>query len=515
MQRDELGLTRVVVLGLAVTVVGWCARPATGDVARAAEGRRFVQDTASGSDIVQTCAAVEGLGARIDFPPAPPTGPRGGDLLWHRPLEWPVFTTAEITVPHASVVAGTWLNPPQETELIPLDSDGTPRWVYPGNLVEVAASRNAGVVAAVDFDGTNTVTVRKWHPDSEVPDWSYTIPQAALGSYRALAVSPDGSIIAVFVTLQGSPAFSRLYWFGPDSAEPLGSFDGAAGSFARNLSITTHGEYVALMSAAMVHVIDTSDGSVRFSVSAGASNDPMAISGDGNYLAYGWTTLYVRKWNGSVYPLLFARPGGGDSLRQCVFSADESTLATAWNPTTHLQNRVELHELPSPTPLWSYEYEHGAGDYQDIVDNLSITADGSHVAAASWGDQMQTNPEVHVFEHAQPEPVFTHDTPGSMFDIDIARGTDGALYLAACGKHVHANEQGHGGDLYAFRLLLDLPGDCDADGDVDLDDFGTFAGCLSGPGGGLPPGCQCADLDGDLDVDLGDFGGFQAIFTGP
>jgi len=59
------------------------------------------------------------------------------------------------------------------------------------------------------------------------------------------------------------------------------------------------------------------------------------------------------------------------------------------------------------------------------------------------------------------------------------------------------------------------PGDCDADGDVDLDDFGTVAGCLSGPGGGLPPGCQCADLDGEGDVDLGDFNRFQLVFSGP
>jgi len=58
------------------------------------------------------------------------------------------------------------------------------------------------------------------------------------------------------------------------------------------------------------------------------------------------------------------------------------------------------------------------------------------------------------------------------------------------------------------------PGDCDADGDVDLDDYKHFAGCLGGPGGGLGTGCGCFDFDGSGDVDLFDFADFQVVFTG-
>jgi len=57
-------------------------------------------------------------------------------------------------------------------------------------------------------------------------------------------------------------------------------------------------------------------------------------------------------------------------------------------------------------------------------------------------------------------------------------------------------------------------GDCDYDGDVDLDDFADLDACLSGPGGGLGAGCDCHDTDNDLDVDLDDFGRFQEAFTG-
>jgi hypothetical protein len=60
------------------------------------------------------------------------------------------------------------------------------------------------------------------------------------------------------------------------------------------------------------------------------------------------------------------------------------------------------------------------------------------------------------------------------------------------------------------------PGDCDDDGDVDLDDVVGFdpAACLQGPGGGLGAGCGCLDIDGDNDVDLKDFAWFQGAFTG-
>ena len=57
-------------------------------------------------------------------------------------------------------------------------------------------------------------------------------------------------------------------------------------------------------------------------------------------------------------------------------------------------------------------------------------------------------------------------------------------------------------------------GDCNYDAGVDLLDFQYFSTCLSGPNGGLVPGCSCLDFDVDADVDLADFAEFQAAFTG-
>jgi hypothetical protein len=60
------------------------------------------------------------------------------------------------------------------------------------------------------------------------------------------------------------------------------------------------------------------------------------------------------------------------------------------------------------------------------------------------------------------------------------------------------------------------PGDFDADGDVDLDDFVNWADCETGPNRGpYSPGCEVFDFESDGDVDLQDFAGFQRAFTGP
>jgi len=64
------------------------------------------------------------------------------------------------------------------------------------------------------------------------------------------------------------------------------------------------------------------------------------------------------------------------------------------------------------------------------------------------------------------------------------------------------------------------PGDADADGDVDVNDFAVFQTCFNGPGqpwsgGAEPAKCACMDRDADGDVDVNDFAVFQGCFNGP
>ncbi len=55
--------------------------------------------------------------------------------------------------------------------------------------------------------------------------------------------------------------------------------------------------------------------------------------------------------------------------------------------------------------------------------------------------------------------------------------------------------------------------DANCDGRVDVDDYPAVAQCLTGPGGGIEPGCQRYDEDGDADVDLADFAAMTTYFA--
>ncbi|MCK4343395.1 MAG: hypothetical protein KAY37_16910 [Phycisphaerae bacterium] len=61
---------------------------------------------------------------------------------------------------------------------------------------------------------------------------------------------------------------------------------------------------------------------------------------------------------------------------------------------------------------------------------------------------------------------------------------------------------------------VEMPGDFDRDGDVDVADFEILAGCMEGPDQPCSLGCEDCDFDGDGDVDLHDFAAFQVLATG-
>ena len=73
------------------------------------------------------------------------------------------------------------------------------------------------------------------------------------------------------------------------------------------------------------------------------------------------------------------------------------------------------------------------------------------------------------------------------------------------------------GDVVRYDLVLTpgVPGDFDADDDVDLEDFAIFQNCLTGSGGTPVEGCEDASLDGDTDVDTNDMIKFKNCMTGP
>jgi hypothetical protein len=62
----------------------------------------------------------------------------------------------------------------------------------------------------------------------------------------------------------------------------------------------------------------------------------------------------------------------------------------------------------------------------------------------------------------------------------------------------------------------ELYGDFDDDDDIDEVDATMFIDtCFTGPGGGVPPGCEVGDFDRDDDIDCDDWAAFKLAWTGP
>ncbi len=68
------------------------------------------------------------------------------------------------------------------------------------------------------------------------------------------------------------------------------------------------------------------------------------------------------------------------------------------------------------------------------------------------------------------------------------------------------------GGYWSQPIFIPIPGDCNQDGVVDLNDYTCFFDCMTGPSQGLQPGCDAFDFDNDNDVDQKDFDNIQSLF---
>lgn len=448
-------LPRIVVLAVVVLTI-----PFTATLGADAETRVDLSADGPTSSIVTTDRESP-RPSDLERPPIP-DGQRGATVLWHRHFDDPIYTSTGISETSGLVIAGTYWNAPKHVEATPILGDGTEDWTSGGNHFFVDASRQGNVIAAVDFnDNDSTATISQWGPDSPIPLWSYEVhPCRSLvyqgwATRKPICVSDDGSTIAVGIVMY-RPEGQRgnLFIFDAGIGTPIVDYDLPDGNIVAT-EMTPDGAFIALAGWPTIYVFDRYGQSLRWSGPIYSGNDALAISGDGNYLAWGWSNFYLREWNGTSYsPVWTYNPPGSIYAGQCAFSADESSLAVTWDSGNAYPSQVtvDLYELPSLSLLWSYDYQGAPSNHVDIPSQIRFSPDGEHLAIASWGGDF---PEIHVFERSTPEPVFTLDSPGSMFDIDITTTPGGGAHVTACGKNVHAGTGGRGGDLYA----IEIPGD--------------------------------------------------------
>lgn len=364
-------------------------------------------------------------------------------VVWSNYLTDAIYNTTSNTI-NDHVFAGTYLNPPEEARLFALAGGGVPEWGYSGTEFFTDAGDGAFTLAAVDEDAAG-VNVIKWTgPGDGIPDWTTSFAGYGITTYGPIAVSDNGSTVAVIAAPPGTDA--HLLLFDAGSSTPLDNYVATGLGFPRYVKINADGRYTAFIASATIVVYDRDLLSVRDQIAMGFTNSALDISGDGNLIAYGWPTLRLMQWNGLSYQELWSwNPGATYYVGTIAISTDGTTIVSGWYTTLYNTIKVAVHSVGSSTPLWTYDYPVSSGVYQEIARDIDITDDGEYFIVGSFGDADNLNPEVHIFQRDNtPYVYFTVDMPGSMYSVDIF--SDGT-YATACGKHIHANEMGRGGDI--------------------------------------------------------------------
>ncbi len=393
----------------------------------------FVQDDA-GTQVVRDAIAGDGQ--------AVPATTRDG-VLWQQTIPGNIYVSCAAW--DGQVVAGSIQGAACVANYFEAGSGGVPTWTFTGG--ENQAHGRAGVMAIVEtIPSTQGVRLHAYDAASQTELWrkDYDNCTAPAGCLR---VSDDGSVVALAVN---TTTDCTIRGFAAATGTPLSSYQTATNLFARGLRLTADGGLIAVRLGATVMVLTTATGVPLWSGGVGASADPLSISPDGHWLASGWSTLYVWEGDGQTYRPRFTVAGSGWYLGTCAV-ADNGGLITGWYTTSYDHNRIEWYDCVSGATTWTYLFPVSAGSYQDLP--VASANDGAFAVVGSWGDEADVNAEVNVFQASDPHPYFAVNTVGSIYDVDLTTvGPAGTRRLAACGKHVHANQFGNGGDLYYAEM---------------------------------------------------------------
>ncbi len=232
--------------------------------------------------------------------------------------------------------------------------------------------------------------------------------------------------------------------------------------------------------------------------------------------------------------------GGGMHLYYGTSSYRWATIAD----TIVAFNSSGIHrDGGTPTLRYNCVYDNTEYDYSGLTDPTgadgNISADPLFVRNAEdsgdgWGDDPATpdvdegaNDDFGDLQLLLGSPCIDAGdnaaVPADQSDLDGDRNTTEPLPfdLSGWSRFVDdplTTDTGSGTppivDIGAYEHRVELPGDCDPNGRIDLTDYTALADCLAGPGTGVAAECRCAYADLDGDVDLRDFAGFQCAFAG-
>ncbi len=269
------------------------------------------------------------------------------------------------------------------------------------------------------------------------------------GSVTNVKIKADGSQVFVALNTPGTVEKSNVQAYAVGQSDPLWStaFAGTGVAFAISGDCSKLA-FCQYPGANKMWILDGSNGEIIFDAFYQNQNPPafshdgkVIISGDYGGYAYlhefdETTGSYYEKWNFKV--------GGGGTSAWVIgvdVSADGSTVAvgTLVFLASGFDGEMYLFNTYSDIPIWVFEHTG------DEISSISVSDDGSLIAAAGWGPLDNSKPDFFLFRKESNNPLFTLTTPGSFNSVHLS--PDGT-FCSVTGKAVHARVMGSGGLLY-------------------------------------------------------------------
>jgi len=391
------------------------------------------------------------------------------EILWQ--YTDPAAIAGEMNVsPNDETFVGWYLNDERASYYL---NSATPMWEDPDWDPDFGFDTDMLNDGSIMVAAANQVA-RVYSSESNIIWEKYLNPTQ---SFADVAISPDGLYIYAAVYDQSSGnSFVAAFLIGNDDPFWQIDFLGSAnclilsGDGSRLVFTQYSGENSAM------RVMDSSNGAIIFEGPEQNQNPP-AISYDGTFIVNGDYSgdLFVYEYIPAeeTYQLNWSyqvsNGGGGYNpwISAMSISSDGSTIA-AGSLIFHgdyYGGEIYLFNTQSSFPIWIF-------DANGPVEDLDISSDGSTIAGAGYGPIDHSTPDFWIFGRNSNEPEFTINSSGSMFHLDLSE--DGNL-CSVGGKAVHAYDLGNGGLLY--NLECDLGGGT-ISGTVDLvgndDDSGVL-----------------------------------------
>lgn len=382
---------------------------------------------------------------------------------------------------------------------------GVPDFVYSmasenPSIIGVAAAADASLCAVISWPSGGPITVRGFSDaGGDVPLWAFLYN----GTYgnsgqRAVSVNADGTRI-VACAYDGTDTLLVLL-------DNTGSMLGSAtiAGFCSGVEMDDSGDRILVTSGNTARLYETSTMTEVYALVTSGGGGYHRISRDGTAIAAGGFNIRAAREVAGVWQQVYAGSGSTDWFGNGMsLSGDGETLFVLSHDygDGYLTNEHRIVDLLTGTVVAVDSYT-GSGGLQNSAVASQVNDDGTVFAAASWGDQGNTEPEVRIYDR-DLNMIGSIDSPGSPFELVMSRS---GQYVLVGSKSVHANISGNGGWTYAYENESPCRPDINGDGVVNTQDFLAFLTAWSA-------GDPLADWNGDGIVNTLDFLAFLSDWS--